>query len=147
MTTGREFTARLGAWAAKVDDGLAALARQVCQETSVRVVTATPVDTGFLRGSWQPSIGGLAQAESSVADPGGAKAQADIALTCTGLKIGDTYYMVNNASYARRLEYGFVGEDALGRTYNQTGRFYVRDAVAKFEQIVDSVAADLGLTK
>ena len=31
-------------------------------------------------------------------------------------------------AYARRIEYGFVGQDSLGRTYNQAAQPYMRPA-------------------
>lgn len=34
-----------------------------------------------------------------------------------------------NVPYARRLEYGFVGPDALGRVYNQPAHPYIRPAM------------------
>ncbi len=37
-----------------------------------------------------------------------------------------------NVEYARRIEYGFVGRDTLGRLYNQKG-------VGMFTQVIDNV--------
>lgn len=139
MESGKQFKAALAGWAEKVGQQVDALARQTCQETSERVVKNTPVDTGFLRGSWQPSIGSYSTDAPKV---GG---QADVTLVCSGIAAGDVYYMVNNTAYAQRIEYGFVGEDSLGRTYDQAGRYFVRDVVATYDQIVSDVAADLGL--
>lgn len=141
--SGDLFRLSLGKWADKVDGTLDALARQAPQELAKTTVIATPVDTGFLRGSWQPAIGEAAVAEKPTHDVGGALAAAAISAVIADMKTGDTFHMRNNAAYARRLEYGFVGEDSLGRTYNQTGRYYVRDSVAKWPQIVEQVLADL----
>lgn len=41
------------------------------------------------------------------------------------------------APYAARIEYGFVGEDALGRRYEQAGRFFVTDNAEKFAERVE----------
>ncbi len=142
MQSGKEFKAALGAWAAKVGKQADGLARQVCQETAYRTLVATPVDTSNLRGNWQPSIGGY-----SLGVKDGVGIEPDVSLVCAGVKAGDVFYMVNNAAYARRLEYGFVGEDSLGRHYNQQGRYFVRDTVAKYREIVTMCAADLGLSK
>jgi len=35
-------------------------------------------------------------------------------------------YVGTDLEYARRLEYGFIGSDALGRVFNQTARPYFR---------------------
>lgn len=45
--------------------------------------------------------------------------------------------------YARRMNYGFVGADKLGRVYNQEGNYFVERAVAMWPQIVDAAAADV----
>ena len=142
MQSGSDFRAALGKWADKVGEQADGLARQVCQEMGYRVVLATPVDTGFLRGMWQPTIGDVAsfapKAVNMAAGP-------DVSLVCAGIKAGDVFNMANGTAYARRLEYGFVGKDSLGRTYNQVGRYYVRDTVAKFREVVDEAAAGMGL--
>ncbi|SCM71501.1 conserved hypothetical protein [uncultured Pleomorphomonas sp.] len=133
-----QFAAALRAWADKVNGNLDGLARQTCQETAQRAVGATPVDTGFLRGNWQPSIG-----EMKVVEPAPA-AGGDIALVCAGIKAGDVFYMTNNTAYAKRLEYGFEGKDSLGREYHQAGRYFVRDTVAQWPSIVEQIARELG---
>ncbi|CAB4180576.1 hypothetical protein UFOVP1040_80 [uncultured Caudovirales phage] len=133
-------------WKKWADAKFEALVRQSIQEMCRTVVVATPVDTGFLRGSWQPSIGDPAAAKGSL-DESGSKALADVAVIVTSLKPGDRFQMWNNAAYARRLEYGFVGEDSLGRHYDQKGRFYVTDSVKRWPQIVAKMAADLGIQK
>ena len=142
MQSGSDFRAALDKWAKKVGDQADALARQVCQEMGYRAVLATPVDTGFLRGMWQPTIGAWAteppKAVNMAAGP-------DVSLVCSGIKAGDVFNMANGAAYARRIEYGFVGQDSLGRTYNQMGRYFVRDTVAKFREVVDEAARDLGI--
>lgn len=143
MRNGSQFKAALAAWADKVGEQADGLARAVCQETGFRVVKNTPIDTGYLRGSWQPSIGAIqTSAKAQVGD-----SMADVALICTGIKAGDVFYMTNNAAYARRIEYGFVGQDSLGRYYNQPPRYFVRDTVAKYDEIVTMSAQDLGMMK
>lgn len=140
---GREFNASIRDWAARFPEKMDALARQSSQELSERVVTSTPVDTGFLRSSWQPSLGKPALAKGEAGAQ--AQASAQVSLVITEMKAGDLYYLVNNAAYAKRIEWGFVGQDSLGRTYNQTGRHMVTDNVKRWNTVVESVAQDLGL--
>lgn len=45
-----------------------------------------------------------------------------------------------NLVYARRIEYGFIGADKLGRVYNQRPRPYLRPA---FDTQVDAVNRDI----
>lgn len=136
----RTFKADLERWAGKVSVGLDALARQTCFEISHRVVIDTNVDTGFLRGSWQPSIGAPAAKTGAAEDPGGGIALGEIGLVCQGVKAGDVFWMWNNAAYALRLEFGFVGTDALGRSYNQPGYYFVTSNLKKGPQVVDEIA-------
>lgn len=39
--------------------------------------------------------------------------------------------------YARRVNYGFVGTDSLGRKYNQPGQHFLDQVVADWETIVN----------
>jgi hypothetical protein len=55
------------------------------------------------------------------------------------------FWMLNATVYAKRLEYGFVGTDSLGRYYNQPGRFFVTDTCKRWPQIVQKVTSDLGV--
>ena len=126
MATGRQFKAQLGAWANQTQEKLDALVRQSAQELAARVVKATPVDTGFLRGSWQPSIGN---------GPAGA-GPGDVSLVAAQIKAGQQFYLLNNAEYALHVEYG---------TSKMAGRHYVGNNVAAWPLIVDQVAATLKL--
>jgi hypothetical protein len=49
-------------------------------------------------------------------------------------------YIGWQAAYSRRLNYGFAGEDSLGRTYNQSGYGFAEAAAAKWPQIVQEQA-------
>ena len=142
---GRLFTLALREWASKFTGSMDALARQTCQNISLNVVTDTPVDTGFLRSSWQPSIGEPQVTEGDALGAAGAsgRAMSAVGLVCAGLKAGDTYFMVNNAKYARRLEFGFVGEDSLGRKFNQMGRYFVSDNMARAPAVVEQLTQEL----
>lgn len=139
----KEFIRKISDWGDKVDVDVEKLAHRAIQRLGFEVVRDTPVDTGILRGGWQPSIGEPVLEPKVRNDQGGGMAASDIALKVADLKPGQTFYMVNNTRYARRLEYGFVGQDSLGRNYNQKGRFFVRDAVRRWKQIVEAEAAKL----
>lgn len=130
------FEASIAKWFAQVGTELDGLARQSIQSLAKRVVEDTPVDTGFLRGSWQPSIG------APGSDDGAA---TDLGLVVAQLKTGDVLYYTNGAAYALRIENGFVGEDSLGRSYNQVGRHMVAKNIAAWDLIVGEAAAELGL--
>ena len=58
-------------------------------------------------------------------------------------KLTDAIYMGFQARYARRMEYGFIGQDSLGRTYDQKGHHFVQGAIDKWPQIVRSAAKEV----
>lgn len=45
--------------------------------------------------------------------------------------------------YAARIEYGFVGTDEAGRTYNQAGRFFVSTHAQRFSEFVEHHAKEV----
>lgn len=49
--------------------------------------------------------------------------------------------------YSRRMNYGFVGADKLGRVYNQAGNYFVEGAIAEWQNIVRRAAEDVKNTK
>ena len=131
------FRVKIGEWAKATQSQLEGIARQTCMEMAERAVRATPVDTGFLRGSWQPAINSPELKEGSP-DPSGAQSIAEVMAVGNGIKPGDRFYMMNNASYAKFVEYG---------TSKMAGRFYVQSVVKQWPQIVKQVAAELGVKK
>ena len=97
-----------------------------------------PVDTGNLVRSLLAVKGGLPPQGS----PDAEYAAQDIGPVLLSVKAGDTVSLAWQAIYAHRQNYGFVGEDSLGRTYNQSGRGFLERAAAKWPQIVTKAAID-----
>lgn len=121
---------------------LRAAAIEGIQDVAEQIITTSPVLTGTLRGSWHMTIGGAGgEAPVGSPDPSGASAVAEVALVVAGMNLGDTLYLRNGTAYAMRLEYGFVGQDSLGRTYNQQGKGWVRAAVSEAPAIFAAAAA------
>ena len=86
------------------------------------------VDTGRLRSSISVNWTGSGMAEGEIGDkakPGDGTKQP------TSKPDEFTVVAGTNVKYARRLEYGFIGKDKLGRHYNQAARPYLRPALAK----------------
>jgi hypothetical protein len=133
--TPQQFKASIERWRKKAGAQLHALARQSCYELAQRVVMATPVDTGFLRGSWQPSIGAPVLA-AGPADKAGAAALSQIGLTIAQLQPGDVFHMTNGASYGWFVEAG---------TAHMAGQHFVKSTLAQWPQIVEAMAKDLRL--
>ncbi len=65
------------------------------------------------------------------------------AAAIVSLDIGDTAYLGWQAVYGRRVNYGFTGEDSLGRTYNQSGAGFAESIAAKWPQFVDDAVKEV----
>ena len=68
----------------------------------------------------------------------------NVSLALASLKPGEPIWIGWQARYSRRLNYGFVGTDSLGRSYNQSGYGFAEAAAAQWPQIVRAEAAKLG---
>lgn len=71
-------------------------------------------------------------------------ATGDYSLGIANLKPGEPIYIGWQAVYARRMNYGFVGADSLGRVYNQSGFGFAEAAAAQWPTILKAEAAKLG---
>lgn len=91
-----------------------------------------PHDTGNLGRSFAASTTDMPQINQAEAEYGAVNTEFVIA----GVDAGDTLYMGFQAAYAARANYGFIGTDSLGRTYNQTGNYFVENAAFKWQQFV-----------
>lgn len=101
----KQFSAKIREWAVGVEKGLDAVCRQTAQEMAFRTISHTPVDTGFAKGSWQPSINTIKDGKGSP-DKASGRVSAEAALVAAQVKAGDVFYLTNNAHYIVNLEYG-----------------------------------------
>lgn len=123
------------------------------QDMAEEALRNTPVaETGFLRGSWFTSLNSTSSSSNSKNDKTGSTTLGDMVAIISGSEIGDTIYFLNQAVYAMRVEYGFVGTDSLGRKYtaendfNANGRGYVRNTVAQADRIARETLARIRAT-
>lgn len=142
-------------WIEKANGNVRAFAVNVINRLNVEVIIRSPgpgnsiqvhpaprTPTGFLRGSWFAQLDAPPNGIGQV-DPNGGASIARVSVVAAALEIGQTYYVVNTAKYAPRLEYGFVGTDTRGRHYNQAGRYWVRSVVGDAPSIAEQVANDI----
>lgn len=141
MAINRSFADQVRAVCEKAKQDMAQVVVETIQDINEEIVRATPVKFGNLRGHWTASLGAPAAGTSGQADRQGAGTVAKLNAVVAGLEMGQTYYAVNGAPYAARLEYGFVGADSLGRTYNQPPRAFVRTTMARAGQIAEEALA------
>lgn len=83
----------------------------------------------------------------------------DLGLAAKSLKLGDKAYVGYQANYAKRMNYGFVGVDSLGREYsagtpmgptgyrNASGFGFAEAAAAKWPSIVRAEALKISVAK
>lgn len=129
-----QFTADISRFIAKAKDKAREAASEAIQDIAEAVVEATPVKTGFLRASWYAALNGPALGQPGAANVG------QLTITAADVQLGDVFYMNNGAAYAMRVEFGFVGEDSLGRKYNQPPRAFVRGTLDRAPMIAEAAA-------
>ncbi|SNT19586.1 HK97 gp10 family phage protein [Sphingopyxis indica] len=71
-------------------------------------------------------------------------ATGDYSLGIAAIVPGEPIFIGWQARYARRVNYGFVGVDSLGRSFNQSGAGFAEAAAAKWPAIVQAEAQKLG---
>jgi hypothetical protein len=85
-----------------------------------------PVDTGYLRNTFVAGLNG----STALSGPDA------YVLAIAGADLGDSVFGGWTAAYALRMEYGFVGTDSRGRTYNQPGNHFALNASQQWQAIV-----------
>jgi hypothetical protein len=132
----QNFAATVGAWVDDYKDAAETIFRASAQEVlndanlSRASGGSRPIDTGFLGGSLTVGI------NEEPANVNGLRSSGSYALEILPAKLGDVLMARWTAAYARRMEYGFNGQDSLGRTYRQQGFGFVRKAAQNWVSIV-----------
>lgn len=96
-----------------------------------------PVKTGNLRRSLMASTSDMPIVHEGKTE----FSESAIELIIAGSDLGQTVYLGFQAAYAARLNYGFVGTDAAGRTYNQQGYGFIDAVSQRWPQIVAEAEA------
>lgn len=137
-------TAVVEQWVHETEGLLEAIIRQAVQELTNEMQTThfngglNRADQGWHIASFQLVLNGEPQLPTREAPEGQAPAWsgAEIALQIAGMALGDTITGSYGMAYSMRLEYGFTGQDSLGRTYNQPAYGFVRAAAQNWPAIV-----------
>lgn len=112
---------------ASVQDVIAEAQRPIAQGGRM------PVDTGALRNSLVSELNGTGVAQGA----------EGYTLAAARMEPGDVARFGWTAAHAMRQEFGFVGEDSLGRSFNQQGKHFVEAAAAQWPSIVEKNTARL----
>lgn len=139
-----EFSLNVDKFVAETKGRLEEFCVEFVQDLNEQIVRNTPVDLGNLRAHWWSALNTRPPSPGGAADPSGASTIARLNLVGAALKPGDTYFMINGAAYAMRLEFGFVGKDSLGRNYNQAPRVFVRSVLGRAGSIAAATAKRVG---
>lgn len=133
-----KFGADLDKWARATTERLEMIFKESAQEVFSRAQLPKaqggnmPVDTGNLRNTFIAGLNGT----TALTGP-----DAYVA-AIAGAKIGDVVFGGWTAAYAARQEFGFVGQDSLGRSYNQEGNGFARKAAMGWQNIVAEKTAE-----
>lgn len=101
--------------------------RKSAEELTVRVISASPVDTGAFRASWTAGIGEVRLRTVNTGD----RDSIDKAIgVINKMGLGDELYIANGQPYAQRLEYEGWSAQAPGGM--------MRVNIADWQNIVDS---------
>ena len=129
---GQSFAAQVSAWASAEMERAEAVFQTAAQTVANEVRTPVaaggrmPVKTGNLRRSLMASTSSM----PTIVEGKQEFSESPVELVIAGAELGGTIYLGFQAAYAARMNYGFVGQDSLGRSYNQAGFGFV-DAVAQ----------------
>lgn len=107
--------------------------------TRVGVGGFTPVDTGNLSRSVTISASPIMRDGPGYNSP----VRQDYRAASSVAKGDGSAYVSYKAIYAHRVNYGFVGTDVLGRSYNQSGRGFNEANIARFPAILAGVVSKL----
>lgn len=139
------FAEQVGAWAAESTARMEAVYRGAV-EMLADEMTLTQPNGGRLPFQTGNLMRSLLASTAGMPPQGGKDARyvgQDVGLVAAGLELGQAVWLGFQAAYAKRLNFGFVGEDALGRTVNQQGAHFVEAAAAAWPTIVELVAEDV----
>lgn len=127
-------------WAQENEKRMTAIFRLSTQRVIEVMQEYVPYRDGFLRASLvvlvnkdPPPANRTQENSTSTYNP------AEITLAIASAVPGDRIVAAYTMEYAKRLEFGFIGTDSLGRTYNQEGRGWTKRATQQWKQITKEV--------
>ena len=135
---GQSFSAQVSAWASAELERAEAVFQTAAQTVANEVRTPVaeggrmPVKTGNLRRSLMASTSSM----PTIIEGKQEFTDNPVELVIAGAELGGTIYLGFQAAYAARMNYGFVGQDSLGRSYNQAGFGFVDAVAQRWPQIV-----------
>lgn len=136
---GKSFSASIRDFGVKALEGAGDIYSESIQDVMETAQTPIakggrmPVKDGHLRNGLVSELNGAEVA----------RGPESYVLVAADLKMGDGCRFAWIVAHALRQELGFVGEDSLGRSYNQEGKHFAGSAAAQFQSFVAKNAARL----
>ena len=140
-----QFSSIVDQWTKETEQRMTAVWRQSIDDLA-DTMNRTRANGGrlpHLTGNLMRSLLASTSAMPSTGGPNAKYTGQDVGLVTAGLQLDQTVWLGYQAIYARRLNYGFVGQDSLGRTYNQAGAHFVEGAIAEWPSIVERAVAKI----
>ena len=122
----KNFAADISRIARKFEMRIDEVARDTFVDLFTSIVDSTPVDKGFLRNRWTPSIKTPNVSSQAGPDPSGTRAKAMVHAT---IRKPALYYFTNNMHYAEKIEF-------YGGSPNQAPQGMVRINMRRVKQIL-----------
>ena len=126
------FAVDISRWTEKAKGNLDLVVRKVALDLFRRIIMRSPVDLGRFKGNWQVAINSAPAGTLELNDKSGTATIARATAVTLGLKAGQSIFLVNNLSYARKLEFGHSKQAPMGM---------IRITVEEFGGIVSDAAS------
>ncbi len=98
----------------RLELGIVELISHVAEEIGREIVPATPVDTGFARANWRPSVNAPASEPITFLDKTGEATVSNIAVVARLYQLGDVFFIVNLVPYIGDLNEGSSPQAPVG---------------------------------
>ena len=137
------FAETIGKWASQTPKRIEAVHKRSLEKLAMEMTRTraeggtVPVDTGNLYRSLVASTSGMPKTSAQPS------AGSNVNSVITTLRPNQPVWFGYTAAYARRMNFGFVGADSLGRAYNQQGNHFVERAVAMWPEIVSDAVQEV----
>lgn len=137
------FSAQVDAWVAQTKERQTAVYRRSVELLAEDMAKTKPQGgrVPFLTGNLARSL--LASVSGMPSISGGNFRGSNVGAVTATLEYGQAVWLGYQAAYARRRNYGFVGKDSLGRSYDESGDHFVEGAIENWQAIVDQAVKEI----
>jgi len=137
------FASTINKWASESEERITAVRRRSVELLGDEMTRTRPQGgrVPFKTGNLARSI--LASTTGMPTTAEGPYPGSNLGLVAATLRNDQPLWIGYQAAYARRMNFGFVGADSIGRVYNQQGNHFVEGAVAEWPNIVARAVAEL----